>query len=299
MSKKILLAAAALSVLATAGAANAASITARAGTVGYAVANLTGAVGTNSPVAYKDLNGTVVSTADVTGANIVVTGSLTNLALASSVGTATQSGNTATIVLGAAPADADISVAVVSTAAGSAQLVPSAYTVSGSYTLGSAFAGPLPFSTAALETIDTEGLTYVVPWVSSATQGASTGSRTVVRISRVGEAVTEGGNVYAQVLNPTKGSAAGTYALVGTLGASGELVLSSNSFEAAFGDFGRADIRLALTPAAGAVGYTGITPAASDIIVKRVIAQPNGGVSEMDVVAVGSIFTATPVVGAF
>lgn len=272
------------------------------GSVGFVAASASGTISTFldstsvSPIAYKDLNGTAVSTADVTGGNITVTGSMTNLELSSTVGDVDQSGNTATITLGASPADADISVVVASTAAGSAQLVPSAYTVSGAYTLGSAFSGPLGFTTANLETIDTEGLTYVVPWVSSRTQGAATGSRSVIRISRVGDNVTGGGAVFAQVVNPLRGTASGTYARVGTLPASGELVLSSDTFENLFGDFGRADIRMVVTPAEGAAGYTGFTPGINDVIVKRVIAQPNGGVSEMDVVAVGTAGSATPVV---
>ena len=253
------------------------------GTVGFLVAIAPGIISGTSPIAYRDLNGTAVSAADVTGANIVVSGSLTNLNLTASTGTVTKSGNTATIAQTTPAASTTIGLAVID--ANGAQLSPSSYTVSGSYTLASVFSGALPFSTTALETVDTEGLTYVVPWVSSRTQGAATGSRTVIRMSRVGTNVTSGGNVYAQILNPLRGTANTNYALVGTLPAgSGELVLSSDTLENAFGDFGRADIRLAVTPTNGA-GYTGFTPGiTNNLIVKRVIAQPNGGVSEMEVV---------------
>jgi hypothetical protein len=275
------------------------------GQVRFAVADTAGNISTflnasgTSDVAYKDLIGTPVAATDVTGGNVVVTGSLTNLTLSATNSTSVaQTSNSATIVLPAGAATSAISVAVTDAANG-AQLVPSTYKVSGSYTLGSAFAGSLPFTSTSLETINTEGLTYVVPWVSSATQSASTGSRTVIRMSRVGTNVANGGNVYAQILNPLKNAATvtGDYKLVGTLGSSGELVLSSSTFETAFGDFGRADIRLVLTPSNGA-GYATYTPATTNnVIVKRVIAQPNGGVAEMDVVSVGAPGSANPTVG--
>ncbi|MEE2850842.1 MAG: hypothetical protein VX561_13360 [Pseudomonadota bacterium] len=270
------------------------------GTVNYAVASAAGTISTflgasgTSAAAYKDLNGTTVLAADVTGGNIVVNGSMTNLTLSATGATSvTQSGDSASIVLPAAPTASAISIAA--TSATGAQLRPSAYTVSGSYTLASAFTGPLNFTTANLETVDTEGLTYVIPWVSSRTQGASTGSRTVIRVSRVGTDVTTGGNVFAQIVNPLRGTAAGSYSLIGTLPASGELVLSSDTLETAFGDFGRADIRMVVTPVSGN-GFTNFTPGINDVIVKRVIAQPNGGVSEMDVVSVGAAGSAVPTV---
>lgn len=265
------------------------------GTISYAAATTAGALNAitgasaASAIAYKDLNGTPVSTADVTAGNFTVNGDFTGLTVSAGGTALTKSGNTAAATLAGPVAQSTAITLAPVGGANQPQINPSAYSVSGSFSLGTAFAAPLTLSSTALETVSTEGLTYVIPWVSSRTQGASTGSRTVIRISRIGSEVVNGGNVYAQVLNPIRGSAAGNWALVGTLDASGEVVMSSDTLENAFGDFGRADIRLALTPNNGAGFGNNYEPIdANNIVVKRVISQPNGGVSEMSVVAVGA-----------
>lgn len=246
-------------------------------------------------IAYKNLAGTPVALTDISSGTVTVNGSTANVNITVAGAATTKSGNTSTASIAALPANGTLPVAIVAadTSATAPQIAPSSYRASGSFTLAPAFSAPLSFTNAALETVRTEGLTYVVPWVSSATQGASTGSRTVIRISRIGgSTVVNSGNVYAQLLNPIRGSAqSNDYALVGTLGASGEVVLSSDTFQNAFGDFGRGDIRLVLTPANGA-GFSGVAPLdTNNIVVKRVISQPNGGVSEMDVIAVAGADT--------
>lgn len=265
------------------------------GTISYAAATTVGALNAitgataDSAIAYKDLNGTAVATTDVTAGNFTVNGDFTGLTVSAGGTALTKSGNSAAATLAGPVAQSTAITLAPVGGANQPQINPSAYSVSGSFSLGTAFAAPLTLSSTALETVSTEGLTYVIPWVSSRTQGASTGSRTVIRISRIGSTVVNGGNVYAQVLNPIRGSAAGNWALVGTLGASGEVVMSSDTLETAFGDFGRADIRLALTPNNGAGFSNSFEPLdANNIVVKRVISQPNGGVSEMSVVAVGA-----------
>ena len=264
------------------------------GTISYAAATTAATVNPATgaafgTIAYKDLIGTPVQAADVVSGAFTVTGDLTGLNVTAGGTVQAKAGNTATVSLTGSPITSPTVIALAPVGGANApQINPSAYSVSGSFSLAPAFSGPLTLSSTALETVGTEGLTYVIPWVSSRTQGAATGSRTVVRISRVGSNVVTGGNVYAQVLNPIRGSAVGNWALVGTLGASGEVVMSSDTFENVFGDFGRGDIRLALTPNNGAGFDSNYAPLqANNIIVKRVITQPNGGVSEMDVVAVG------------
>lgn len=263
---------------------------------------------TFGPVAntYKDLIGTPVAQSDIVSMDLAVTGNLTGMTLTTSPATpVTQTASGATISASPAPTS-PLTFNVAADPNSTAALQPSQFRVSGSLGLSSAFSGPFAITARNLAAVSTEGLSYIIPWVSSATQSAGTGSRTVVRISRVGTSGTGAstGNVYAQINNPLRGSAVnGTYALVGTMGASGEVVIDSSRFEQAFGDFGRADFRLVYTPSTG-TGFTtpngpgGNAPEAiNNIIVKRVIAQPNGGVAEMDVVGVDGAVTVGGTVG--
>lgn len=272
---------------------------------------ITGATTVGTSV-YKDLNGTAVALADVQSQTVSVTGNIANLQF-SSAGPINFTGtgaNTQTTTLTGGVNTTTVNVApVVTTGNTRPQLAPTALTGTASYTLAAAFAAQAG-TTGSFENIQTDGFSYIIPWVASQTQSGASGNQSVIRVSNIAsDAATAGGNVYVQVYNPTTGNAAvaaGRSVLVGTLGSSGELVLTSQSLEAALGNFGRADLRLTITTSAttgnalpGGVGTTTqavagppavpetttTTLGASTIVVKRLIATSNGGLTEVEILA--------------
>lgn len=247
-----------------------------------------------SPVVYKDLTGTAVAIADVTSSSITVQGQLAGLTFsAAGAGTfaVTSPTTQATNILNTTPAAlTTVRVAPTSAAANAPQLSPTALPVTTQLFLGTGFVNPAAVS-GNFEQLQTDGFTYIVPWVSSATQAGASGNQTIIRISNINPEInpTTNGAVYAQLINPVNAAAVtnpGRAVRVGVLDANGELIINSATLEAAFGNFQRADIRLTITTVAAtgnnipaAVAGVG----ASSIVVKRIIANAAGGLTEMTV----------------
>ncbi|MFC5343992.1 hypothetical protein ACETK8_19390 [Brevundimonas staleyi] len=253
-----------------------------------------------STAVYRDLNGSAVTLADVTSATINVTGIFTGLTSTANdsaggpIAASAITSPTATSRQVVAPGGANIGTTTFlvnpTGGAGAPQLQPSDYDVSVQLALASGFAAPAAF-TGTFETIQTDGFSYIIPWVASQTQSGASGNQSVIRVSNIrADASTAGGRVYVQVYNPSTGNAglsAGRSTFIGTLGTSGELVITSQSLEAALGNFGRADLRLTIaTTATTGNALPGAAPVgASTIVVKRLIQTSNGGLTEVEIVA--------------
>lgn len=160
----------------------------------------------------RDLTGTNVTMADVTGAAITVAGSLSGLTF-SGVGAAALTPAAATgaasVTLSGAPSLVaansayTVSVAASSAAATAPQLAPTDLPVSAQLTLASIFATQ-PAFTGSFETIQTDGLSYVIPWVTSNAFGQITGTTSTIRVSNISaDFGSRGGRIYGQLYNPT------------------------------------------------------------------------------------------------
>lgn len=272
----------------------------------------------------RDLSDNNVVLTDVTGTAINIQGNLAGLTFRGSNGTAAltpaTAANASTVTLSGAP-DANgtytVNVTPTSVAATAAQLNPTELPVSAQLTLNSIFAAQ-PAFTGNFESLQTDGLSYVIPWVTSNAFGQITGSTSVIRVSNIGtDFANAGGRVYGQLYNPTNIAGVATTSRsfnFGTLGgqvgpqvtfAAGppivpgfsgipsttqpsEIVIGSVELQNAFGDFGRGDLRLTITDTSDNGtdnGNTTVNP--QSIVVKRVIRSANGSLTEMDVVAGG------------
>ena len=287
---------------------------------GAAFGGFTGVGASVSPVVFKDLNGTAVALSDVTSQSTTIQGLLSNLAFGSAdaivadapanpvVGAIVASGATVgTAVtptaynsITTAPGNLrNISVSLTGTAGPARQIAPTQLIATTQLFLGSAFVNPAAV-TGAFEQLQSDGYTYIIPWVSSATQAGASGNQTIIRISDISPEVTAGvaggttrGRVYAQLINPINPTAvtnSGRSVRLADLDANGELIINSATLEAAFGNYQRADVRLVIATV-DATGNTIPNAAAgagsgnSSIIVKRIIANAAGGLTEMSVVA--------------
>lgn len=288
------------------------------GQVEVNVANAVGAVGTASPLAYRNLNGDLVALTDVVTTSVTVQGllqGLTSTAMGVAAVPVTQVTPTAANaqvpgagapVGGTTTARATWFVASAAPAATNPQLAPTALGVDAQLVLSSAFISPAPVA-GFFEELQSDGFTYVLPWVSSATQAAATGNQTIVRVSNLNPEVnaTSNGRVYARLLNPSNPAGVtnrGRSVRLADINANGELVFGSGDLEAAFGNFQRGDIRLIIaTTSTDGTQLTNNVPAggaatvgSSSIVVKRVIQNSLGGVSEVDVVADDGSITNRP-----
>lgn len=269
--------------------------------------------GTSTAV-YRDLNGTAVSLNDVASVTTSITGLFGGLTVtaADTIGglpaaQVTGTGNVRTVTTPgvAAPGATGVGtttvyIAPTTAVAASPQIAPTDFDVTATVNLVTGFNSPTAV-VGSFETLQTDGFSYIIPWVASQTQSGASGNQSVIRVSNIrSDGSTSGGNVYVQVYNPTTGNAglsAGRSVLVGTIGLTGELVLTSQSLEAALGNFGRADLRLTVTTTAtdgnnlpGGVGTaagaaTTTTAGSSTIVVKRLIATSNGGLTEVEILS--------------
>lgn len=253
---------------------------------------------------YRDLNGSALAFTDITSVTTSVTGIFTGLtvtandsaggAIAASAITGTGTNRTIVAPGGANVGTTTTLIAPTSAAATAPQISPTDFDVTATVTLSSAFTSPAPI-TGSFETLQTDGFSYIIPWVASQTMSGVSGNQSVIRVSNIrSDGSTPGGNVYVQVYNPSTGNAgltAGRAVLAGTIGTTGELVLNSNSLQGLLGDFGRADLRLTVTTTASDTNGANNLPAgvagtgASTIVVKRLLATANGGLTEVEIVA--------------
>lgn len=275
--------------------------------------------GTTSPIVYKDLTATTVSLSDVTQQSTTIQGNLANLRFTSTdavvanapaapvltavatSGTTTRAEptNTAHNLLTLTPNELrNITVAPNGiTATNGLQLAPTELVATTQLFLKPEFSNPAAVS-GNFEQLQSDGFTYIIPWVSSATQAGATGNQTIIRISNINPEIgaTANGRVYAHLLNPINRAGVtnvGRTVRLADLDANNELVINSATLEAAFGNFQRADLRLVIStratdvnklPGGGAAGVdNGV--GASSIVVKRLLANSAGGLSEVSVVA--------------
>lgn len=280
---------------------------------------------TASTAAYKDLNGAAVTLADVTSLSVTTSGILSGLTLtaAGTAGTAnagataiTNTLSTANLGAGANAGVVNFDLTATSGAANAAQIAPTTLGVSIVPTLAAGYAAQST-TTGFFETIQSDGISYIIPWVAGSTLAAQNGNTTVIRVSNLlpesGIAnETPNGRVYLQLINPSNAagvSSVSRTALAGTLTAAGnnELIITSGNLETLFGNFGRGDLRMTITSnqggaTAAAVDANNTLPGgaitnntapapnfgalgASSIVVKRLVQQANGGLTEIEILA--------------
>lgn len=257
----------------------------------------------STPV-YRDLAGNALAFTDITSVTTNVTGLFGGLTVtanndagaAIAASAITGTGNARSIVSpgGANVGTTTVLIAPTLATATAPQIAPTDFDVTANVTLSSSFTSPAAV-TGSFETLQTDGFSYIIPWVASQTLSGASGNQSVIRVSNIrSDGSTAGGNVYVQVYNASTGNAglsAGRSVLVGTIGLTGELVITSQSLETALGNFGRADLRLTVATTASATNGANDLPAtvagvgASTIVVKRLIATANGSLTEVAVIA--------------
>ncbi len=118
----------------------------------------------------------------------------------------------------------------------------SSYEATVALDLASGFTDPAAV-TGTVGNIGRNGTSEVLPWTASATQAASTGSTTFVRVSNPTSQAY--GAIKARVLASTNAGTVGEEAeLASSLDAGAEALFTSADIEAAVGNFGRGDIEI-------------------------------------------------------
>jgi hypothetical protein len=219
---------------------------------------IAGAVATSGAgdVIYKD-GATALVAADVATAVLTITGDLTamngrlgaaQLADASTTNVFTADGTNLPLLRAAPGATPTATFGLVE------KTVPlvgveGGYSVTPVITLASGLTAPT-FAATKLGSVSFEGTALFVPWVSDGVNGTNN----VIRIGNKSTtaAVT---SVKASLLNPTVKATSGTVAStttceLGTIAASGEMVINSAALKTCFGSFTRSDVRLTVQGAA-------------------------------------------------
>lgn len=135
--------------------------------------------------------------------------------------------------------------AITAVAGGVDVISASTYTVDTTLTVDAAYNAPAATGAQSLQAVTREGTTYLIPWVASGTLAVSSGNATVIRISNIGTGTS--GAVSAELLTSSTGVAPSTSLinLSSGIAKNGELVITGQSLQTAFGaDFGRGDVRL-------------------------------------------------------
>lgn len=220
--------------------------------------------------AYSDLQLNLVDPADLTEADVTVTGSYAAFDDADvdldGVAADDVTGNVATFE----DREGDLinNVAPFTVVANGDPIAASNYTAQVSYTLDNTiYTQEGPF-TGALERIGRDGTNVVFPWLNDNTVSASSGTTNRIRMGNVGSEDT--GPVYAEVLNSSTGVAtAAPVQIATTIPAGGELRLSTAQLTTALGAFGRGDVRIS------------VEAPATDITARRYLQTANGGITEL------------------
>jgi len=193
-----------------------------------------------------EIDGTVVTSADLT-----VTGNLSSFDARIGSGSTAQLADVATGVISTLN---NTNLGTLQTAGSSITLQPKATPVTGvesgysvkptSVVMSTGFL-PGTFAAKTIGSVSFDGVNIYAPWVGDGTNGISysirLGNRTATAV----------GNVKATLLNPvatgTSGTVASTVACdVGSIPASGELIVNSDVLKACFGSFKRSDVRLTI-----------------------------------------------------
>jgi hypothetical protein len=228
--------------------------------------------------ARRDLALNFVTAADVTDADVVVTGNFTAFngasgavdlgAVAATVNTAattaTINNQQAALTAGAVPFTVN---------ADGGAIPSSAYSATVSYTLNPTFYASEGPVSGALETIGRDGTNVVFPWMNSSSIQTVTGTSNVVRLGNISTAAT--GPVFVQVLNAVNSGSSYTPAtapvqIAPSIAANGELVISTAALTAAVGEFGRGDLQIS------------VEAPPSTITARRYATLANGSVTEFE-----------------
>ena len=97
-------------------------------------------------------------------------------------------------------------------------------------------------ATGSLNPIGREGTEVTFPWTQTGTQGSASGTSSVFRIGNLSTTAT--GAVYAEVKNASEAgfTSSGIVELAPSIAGSGEFVINSADLEAAVGNYGRGDV---------------------------------------------------------
>jgi|GEM_PF-2508797 len=244
--------------------------------VGFARNDDVSALGGSYDRVYADGAATRISPASITAISATVTGTLgvlkpvfasaisaggsgtTNNTFTDAQSPATAGSGTATLSAGnlaafiAIPATGKVGLAQV--AATAAAIAESSYTISMVPTLATGYTA-VSYTTKTLGKLTYEGTSIYAPWVGDGTNGISY----TIRLSN--SSATAIPFVQALLTSPYTTGTSGTVAStancsVGTVPAAGELLVSSATLQACFGNFKRADVTLIVGSAAAPAATT-------------------------------------------
>lgn len=190
---------------------------------------------------YKTTTGTPVAMADLTTAVLTLTGDVS--ALDPKISTVAPDAST-TNVFTAAAGSANLaalqgSTGVVVTLAQKTTPVAgnaSAYSIAPVVTMAAGFTAPT-FSAVTLGAVTLEGTNFYAPWIGDGTNG-------ITYTVRLGNRATTAVSGITVTLLNSQNTPTATSCNVGTLPASGELLISSATLKTCFGAFGRGDVRI-------------------------------------------------------
>lgn len=265
----------------------ASTLTLASGFKAFSGNNVLGGVGVRlRPNTFRDLSGSNLAVdTDVASIAVTVSGDFSGFGTATGSASlqvggaaATISGSSASITLtgtaastavttGTSGATGLASVTIVPSVAPTAVVLnASAYSasVTGTFVTGSSYSTATESASGALGSVVRQGTTILLPWTSSQTNAAVTGSNNIVRIGNRTNAPIAG--VFARVVNSSaSGFANSSLVPLGvTIPAGGELLLTSETLQAALGDFARGDIEVVIEAESSALS------------VRRLVARPDG-----------------------
>lgn len=226
---------------------------------------------------HRDLADNLVSAADVTDADVVVTG---NFNAFNGAGGAVTLGGVAADTVAAGSATLNNRQAALTAAAQAfvvtretGGVIPSStYSAQVSYTLNPTFYNQEGPVTGALETIGRDGTNVVLPWMNSTSVQTATGSTNIVRLGNISAAAS--GPVFAQVLNSTNAAvgytpAAAPVQLFANIPANGEVLITTAALTTALGNWGRGDVQIS------------VEAPSNTITARRFATLANGDVTEL------------------
>jgi hypothetical protein len=222
--------------------------------VGGASTNIGTAIGfaTNdgvdaNDIVYIDATGTAAATSDLTAAVLTLTGDVSAFD-ADANGTAPDADTTNVFTLGAGDlADLQGQVLTVGLSQQATAVAGNAsdYSLGVEVEMGAGYTAPT-FASIPLGSVALEGTNFYAAWVGDGTNGINYS----IRLGNRSAAPVTG--VSVALLNSLNATTVTTCA-IGTIPASGELLITSASLNACFGNYGRADLRITVQASNSAV----------------------------------------------
>lgn len=227
---------------------------------------------------HRDLADNLATAADVTDADVTVTGNFN--AFNGAGGAVTLGGVAADTVTGTSAVANNRQAAL--TAAAQAFIVTretggvipsSTYSASVAYTLNPTFYNQEGPATGALETIQRDGTNVIFPWMNSTSVQTATGTTNIIRLGNINS--TASGPVFAQVLNSVNAAvgytpAAAPVQIAASIPANGEVVINTATLTTALGNWGRGDVQIS------------VEAASNTITARRYATLANGSVTELE-----------------